>query len=177
MKIKIAGIVRNSVVDGPGIRFVVFAQGCPLKCPDCHNPNTHDPNGGKWKEVAEIAEEISKDPLLCGVTFSGGEPFAQAQAFAELAGLLSKKAKQGDFAGFKNPRIVCYSGYTFEELYKNPEKRALLSEIDVLIDGRFKREEKINLSDKTTRFRGSGNQRAIDCKESVKRGETVEVVF
>ena len=95
-------MVKNSIVDGPGIRYTVFAQGCPLKCEDCHNPHTHDFFGGELVDIAQIAEEIHKDPLLDGVTFSGGEPFAQAKEFAQLADLIATH------------HVCCYSGYTFE---------------------------------------------------------------
>ena len=83
--IRLAGIVRESIVDGPGFRFTVFCQGCPHHCPGCHNQQTHDFAGGKDVALSRILEEIDKNPLLSGVTFSGGEPFCQAGAFADLA--------------------------------------------------------------------------------------------
>ena len=164
MKIRIAGIVKNSIVDGPGIRYAVFGQGCPLRCEDCHNPHTHDFLGGKLVNIDDIALEIKKDPLLDGVTFTGGEPFAQIEAFARLAEMI---CRQGD------PDIICYTGYTFEELYANPETHTLLSKIDVLIDGRFKHEQR-SLG---VKFRGSANQRAVDSKESMKRGKAIEITL
>ena len=75
--LRLAGIVRESIVDGPGIRFTVFCQGCPHGCPGCHNPETHDFKGGSDCSVDRLMEEIDKDPILAGVTFSGGEPFAR----------------------------------------------------------------------------------------------------
>jgi anaerobic ribonucleoside-triphosphate reductase activating protein len=157
---KVAGIVKNSIVDGPGIRYTIFAQGCPLKCEGCHNPATHDFEGGRSVDVRELAAEISCDPLLDGVTFTGGEPFAQAGEFAALADMLDMN-------------IICYTGYTFEELYENPEARVLLEKVDVLIDGRF---DKSSRSMKL-KFRGSKNQRAIDSKESVRCGKAFEVIL
>jgi anaerobic ribonucleoside-triphosphate reductase activating protein len=157
--IRIAGIVKNSIVDGPGLRFAVFGQGCPLKCPDCHNPDTHDFFGGELMEIADIAEQIKSDGLLDGVTFTGGEPFAQVEPFSALADLLPEH------------NIICYSGYSFEELRDNPEKLPLLERIDILVDGRF--ESTLKTYDK--RFRGSTNQKAIDIKESLKHGKTIEI--
>jgi anaerobic ribonucleoside-triphosphate reductase activating protein len=158
MKIRIAGVVRNSFVDGPGIRYTVFAQGCPHNCKDCHNLHTHDFSGGSVTETEKIAGEIKKDPLLDGVTFSGGEPFCQIEAFIELADLLA------DY------HVICYTGYTFEELYEKPDARELLKRINLLIDGRFEASKRsVEL-----KFRGSANQRVIDSKESVKCGKVVE---
>ena len=159
MKIQIAGIVKNSIVDGPGIRYTVFGQGCPLKCKGCHNPHTHDFNGGESVDISTIAQQIAQDPLLDGVTFSGGEPFVQAEAFAALAKLLDKR------------HIICYTGYTFEELLQQSDARNLLKSIDVLIDGRFSDENK----SLTLKFKGSKNQRTIDSKESIKRGKVIEI--
>ncbi|MDR0222526.1 MAG: anaerobic ribonucleoside-triphosphate reductase activating protein [Oscillospiraceae bacterium] len=163
MNIRISGVARNSVVDGPGIRYVVFAQGCPFDCEGCHNPQTHDFDGGELTDTEIIAGEIKKDPLLSGATFSGGEPFAQAKAFIDLAKRLG------------GANIVCYTGYTFEELYRSdkPETRELLSLIDVLVDGRFDKSKK----SLELKFRGSANQRAIDSKESVKRGKAIEIIL
>ena len=84
--LRIAGIERDSIVDGPGIRYVIFTQGCPHHCPGCHNPQTHDPAGGREADVEEIVRQIDADPLISGVTFSGGEPFLQAEARVTLAG-------------------------------------------------------------------------------------------
>ena len=83
--LRLAGIVRESIVDGPGIRFTVFCQGCPHGCPGCHNPETHDFKGGSDCSVDRLMEEIDKDPILAGVTFSGGEPFCQPEALCTLA--------------------------------------------------------------------------------------------
>ena len=167
-KIRVAGIVKNSIVDGPGIRYVIFAQGCPFKCEDCHNPQTHDFAGGTLVDILEIAEEIRKDPILDGVTFSGGEPFAQFSAFAALAELLP------DY------NIMCYTGYTFEELYRESDAHILLSKVDILVDGRFIKSRRVlsanaDVGTETYKFRGSDNQRAINAKESVKCGKAIEI--
>ena len=149
--IRIAGIVRESIVDGPGIRFTVFAQGCPHRCKGCHNESTLDFEGGYDCELSKILAEIDKNPLLTGVTFSGGEPFCQAKAFYELG--LEIKSRGLD--------IVSYSGYTLEELQEMAEKdesvNKLLEVTDYLVDGPFILEER----DLTLEFRGSKNQRFI----------------
>ncbi|MCL2035832.1 MAG: anaerobic ribonucleoside-triphosphate reductase activating protein [Oscillospiraceae bacterium] len=160
-RIKIAGIVKNSIVDGRGIRYVVFAQGCPHKCENCHNPHTHDFSGGEWRDVSQLADEIRRDPLLDGVTFSGGEPFFQAEMFAVLAEQIH------------NCHIICYSGYTFEELYQEEKNHNLLKRIDVLIDGRFIESEK----SMDLQFKGSRNQRTLNSKESLKFGKAIEIIL
>lgn len=160
--IRLAGIVRESIVDGPGIRFTVFCQGCPHACKGCHNPETHDFAGGKDVSIDRLLEEIDKDKLLAGVTFSGGEPFCQAEAFAELG----RRVKE------RGLNITVFSGYTLEELMEMAEGksdiRELLELTDILIDGPFVNE----LRDLTLQFRGSSNQRVIDMNETRKTGET-----
>ncbi|MCL6560762.1 MAG: radical SAM protein, partial [Firmicutes bacterium] len=129
VKLRIAGVVRESVVDGPGLRYVVFAQGCPHRCPGCHNPETWDPAGGYEILLEELFADIILNPLLAGVTFSGGEPFLQAASFAALGVILREK-------GFN---VVTYTGYTFEELLRMPDEgvQDLLAATDILIDGPF----------------------------------------
>ena len=105
--LKIAGIVKESTVDGPGFRYVVFTQGCPHKCEGCHNPETHDYNGGKLVDIHDIASDIKKDPLLAGVTISGGDPFIQAGQVSKLLDLLDKKLS-----------VMVYTGFTYEYLLK-----------------------------------------------------------
>ncbi len=163
MQIKIAGLVPESIVDGPGIRFTVFTQGCPHHCPGCHNPQTHDFAGGEWKDTDEIIAQFRQNSLLKGITLSGGDPFVQPAACAELARAAHKAGKD----------VITYTGYTFEQLLsgKVPDAGLLLEETDILIDGRFE-EEKKSLG---LRFRGSSNQRAIDCKKSLKIAEAVEI--
>lgn len=162
--LRIAGTVNDSIVDGDGIRFTIFTQGCPHNCNGCHNPQTHDFNGGKIVSIDELLQKIKQNPLLDGVTFSGGEPFCQAH---ELA-ILGEKIKSLGL------NITTYTGYTFEELYANREKNhweELLSVTDILIDGRFV----LELKDWNIKFRGSSNQRYIDCPASLKEGRAVEI--
>ena len=164
-EIRIAGIVRESIVDGPGFRFTIFAQGCPHGCEGCHNPQTHDFNGGKVTTIGRLMEEISKTGLLRGVTFSGGDPFCQAKALAELATEIHARGLD----------VISYTGYTYEQLISGANKENgwldLLSNIEYLIDGRFVLAKK-SLSIK---FRGSTNQRIIDVKKSLSTNTIVEV--
>ena len=159
--LKISGVVSESIVDGAGIRYVVFTQGCLHNCEGCHNPETHDLNGGKLKSIDEIFDEVSRNPLLKGVTFSGGEPFLQVEKLIELA----KNIKA------INKDIWCYSGFSYEQLIANkaPNSLELLKLIDVLVDGKFELKQR----DLTLLFRGSKNQRIIDCKKSLKKNEIV----
>jgi len=161
--IRIAGIIKESIVDGPGIRMVVFAQGCKHKCPGCHNPETHSFDGGTLVTVDSIIDQAKKNPMLDGITFSGGEPFEQAEAFAVLA----KEAKK------LNLNIVTYTGYTYEYIMENLSGfsgwEALLNETDILVDGRYE-EDKRNL---LLKFRGSENQRLIDVKRTKSENRIV----
>lgn len=158
---RVANTVNDSIVDGPGLRFTVFTQGCPHKCPGCHNPDTHDPKGGKEVPVETLAEELRKNPLLAGLTLSGGEPFAQAGACAALARMAHRQGLN----------VWTYTGYLYESiLHKNdPDWDALLSETDVLVDGPFLLQEKTY----GIPFRGSRNQRLIRVAESLERGQVV----
>jgi anaerobic ribonucleoside-triphosphate reductase activating protein len=146
--LRIAGIVKESVVDGPGLRYVIFTQGCPHACIGCHNPETHDFNGGYEIAIDEILQSISKIKLLSGITLSGGEPFAQAAACAKLAELTKKRGLS----------VVTYSGYYYAELLDmaktNSSAAALLAATDILIDGPYDQTKRdLNLP-----FRGSSNQ-------------------
>lgn len=158
--LNLAGIAGDSIVDGPGIRTTFFAQGCPHHCPGCHNPETWPFEGGTPMEEEELLELVRRNPLCRGVTFSGGEPFAQAAGFAKLAQLLHG-------AGYE---VAAYSGYTFEELLAGtPEQRRLLAGLDVLIDGPFLLAERsLELN-----FRGSRNQRVLNVPESLRQGRAV----
>lgn len=155
--VRIAGIVRESIVDGPGLRFAVFSQGCPHQCRGCHNPDTHDFSGGYNCKLSRILEEIDKNPLLSGVTFTGGEPFCQPEEFCKLG--IEIKARGLD--------LIAYSGYTYEELLvmsgKDKHIRKLLDLIDYLVDGPFIMEER----DLSLEFRGSRNQRFL-CMEEIR---------
>lgn len=159
MKIRIAGTVNDSIVDGPGLRFTVFTQGCPHGCPGCHNPETHDPTGGREEDTEALIEKMGKNPLLSGLTLSGGDPMLQPEACLELA----KAAHQ------KRLNVWLYSGYTWEELTEenDPARMALLGETDVMVDGRFMLEQRSLELD----YRGSRNQRLIDVPASLKNGE------
>lgn len=165
--IKIAGIIKESIVDGPGIRMVIFTQGCKHNCKNCHNPETHDINGGYDIEIDEIISMINKNPLLDGITLSGGDPLLQIEESLELA----KKVKD------KKLNIILYTGYKFEDilikLKENSILRELLNQIDVLIDGKYIEEEK----DLLLKFRGSKNQRIINVKESLEKEEIIVIEF
>ncbi len=164
-KLRIAGIIGESIVDGPGIRLVVFAQGCNHYCKGCHNPKTFDINGGYEIEIDEVLKQVRKNPILKGVTFSGGEPFLQAMAFFKLAKLIHSEGLD----------VISYTGYTFEELLKgldkNPYWSLLLENIDILIDGPFIEAEKSLI----TKFRGSKNQRILDAKRSLFEKKAIEI--
>ena len=161
MRIRIAGVTNDSIVDGPGFRLAVFTQGCPHHCPGCHNPETHDSQGGHDADTAEIIVAMQKNPLLAGVTLTGGEPMMQPQACLELA--------RAAHAAGKN--VWCYTGFTFETLLKeaDPQRLALLRETDVLVDGPFLLAQR----SLDVRFRGSRNQRLIDVQKSLSLGKTV----
>ena len=163
LPLRLAGVIRESVVDGPGYRFVVFTQGCPHRCEGCHNPETHDFEAGYISDTGRILEAVRADKLLRGVTFSGGEPFCQAGALAHLA-------RQVHELGLD---VMCYTGYTFEQLTaapgEHPDWIALLRQTDILVDGPFVLAEK-SLS---LRFRGSKNQRIIDVPRSLEEQKVV----
>ncbi len=157
--LRIAGTIPESIVDGPGIRYVLFTQGCPHGCPGCHNPQTHDFAGGKEVQVSDLLSDILKRPYVKALTLSGGEPFCQPAPLAELAAALKDK-------GF---HLMCYSGFTFEELLQREDARPLLKQLDLLVDGRFVEAEK-NIE---LRFRGSANQRVLDVPASLAAGAAV----
>ena len=159
--IDLSSIVPDSIVDGPGIRVTIFCQGCPHRCKGCHNPKTWKFGSGTPTSVERIVEIVRQSPLARGVTFSGGEPFSQAAGYAKLARLLKAQGYE----------VASYSGYTFEEILAgDDDQRALLKELDVLIDGRFVLEER----SLDTPFRGSRNQRLLNVQESLKTGIPVE---
>ena len=157
----LSGIVSDSIVDGPGIRTTIFSQGCPHHCPGCHNPETWAFGCGTPLDTDSIVEIVRFNPLCRGVTFSGGEPFAQAEGYAKLARLLKN-------AGYE---VASYSGYTFEQLQNGTKaQRELLSVIDVLIDGPFiLAQRSLEIS-----FRGSRKQRILDVPMSLAAGQAVE---
>ncbi len=159
--IDISGFAPNSITDGPGLRFTVFCQGCGHACPGCHNPETHPFGIGTKYEVQDIYKMIKKDPIVRGVTFSGGEPFDQAEGFYELAKLLKADGYE----------LAAYSGYTFEQLTKDKEdyRYKLVSLLDILVDGPFVLAKR-SLS---AGFRGSTNQRVLNIPKSLEKDEAV----
>lgn len=160
MRIRLAGVVDDSIVDGRGMRLAVFAQGCPHGCAGCHNPGTHDPDGGSEADADDIIKRLAANPLLDGVTLTGGEPFAQAAACAYIA----------EGARALGLDVWVYTGYPFEELLTGGgDWIALLTACDVLIDGRF------SLAERTldVPFVGSRNQRVLDARASLREGRAV----
>lgn len=160
MKIRISSPTTfDSIVDGPGLRMVVWTQGCIHNCKNCHNPQTHDLCGGFEVDTKDIIDNIKSLKLQRGITLSGGEPFLQPEALEEIA----KEAKSNKLD------IWSYTGFTFEKLLnkKNPsyfKNLNLLKQIDVLVDGKFREDRK----DISLKFRGSSNQRIIDVQKSLK---------
>ena len=155
---KIANTVQDSIVDGPGLRFTVFTQGCPHRCPGCHNPATHDFSTGTEVSVEELAEKMLNNPLTGGLTLSGGEPFCQAAECAALARIAREKGLA----------VWTYTGYTYEELVEEgePDRLALLAATDVLVDGPFLLAKRSY----GALYRGSGNQRLIDLNATRRTG-------
>ena len=159
--LELSAIVTDSIVDGPGIRATVFSQGCPHHCEGCHNPETWPFGCGTPIEEETVVSIIRENPLCRGVTFSGGEPFAQAEAFCKLAGLLKAQGYE----------VASYTGFTFEQLCQGTAaQRALLETIDVLIDGPYIQAQRTLEAP----FRGSRNQRILDVKASLAAGCAVE---
>lgn len=158
--INVAGMIAESIVDGPGLRYVIFTQGCPHRCIGCHNPETHPFAGGTELKLDVLLKDILKNPLLSGVTFSGGEPFCQSIPLAELATELKKH----------NKNIMAYTGYTFEQLQTmGDDTMALLKQCDILVDGPYIE----SMRDLSLRFRGSRNQRVLDIPASLKTGSPI----
>lgn len=150
MEIRLAGVIESSINNGDGIRKVIFAQGCKHNCKGCFNPETHDFDGGYLCDTDKLIQRINEDYMIDGVTFSGGDPFEQASAFAEIAKNINK-----------NLTIWCYTGYIYEYLIKHKNEHEgweeLLNNINVLVDGKFEEDKK----DRNLKYRGSSNQRII----------------
>jgi anaerobic ribonucleoside-triphosphate reductase activating protein len=166
MKIRLAAPIQyDSIVDGEGIRTVIWTQGCPHNCPGCHNPETHDYNGGVLVDVLDIKKEIESCKNQDGITLSGGDPFVQPESCYEIA----------SYAKSLGLNVWCYTGYTYEAILqmalKDDVYMKLLQNIDVLVDGRFM----INLRSLSSKFRGSSNQRIIDVNASLASGDVVLV--
>lgn len=158
MKISVISIIESTSVDGQGLRTTVYCAGCGHRCKGCHNPQSWDINSGIMTDVDVLADRL----LATGedITFSGGDPMFQAEAFAELASKIKTQS---------NRNIWCYTGYRIEQLLKNHKAMALLKNIDVLVDGQFE----LALRDENLIFRGSSNQRLIDVQKSLAKGEVV----
>jgi len=164
--VRIAGTVDDSIVDGPGIRLAIFTQGCSRNCPGCHNPQSHDFSAGSEVSVEELWQRIAANPLLSGITFSGGEPFEQAASLIALA-------ERVHTAGLS---VWAYSGYRYEELVDGiPSASAarLLELCDVLVDGAYLQE----FRSLELKWRGSTNQRVIDVAASQTAGSVVELAL
>lgn len=164
MKIRLAAYLQpDSIVDGEGIRTVIWTQGCPHSCLGCHNPETHDVEGGALVDLEEVEKIIDSLEGQDGITFSGGDPFMQPKECSLVAKYSRKK-------GYN---IWAYTGFTFEQLLtlseKKPEIMEFLKEIDVLIDGKFE----IRNKSYSCLFRGSSNQRIIDVKTSLKKKKAI----
>ena len=164
MKFYLAGYERHSSVNGPGVRYVIFFQGCTHHCSKCQNPDTWNIEHGKVYNTQDIIDDILKTKYIDGVTFSGGDPFYQPDALKEIASKLKEK----------NINIWCYTGWTYEDILNGKagaDSLEVLSYLDVLIDGPFI----YSLLSTECIFRGSSNQRLIDVKKSLEAKKVVEV--
>lgn len=161
--IRLSGLIHESLVNGPGIRRVFFSQGCKHNCNGCFNTETHSFSGGELFDMEDLISDIKNNPMIKGVTFSGGDPFEQSDKFSYMA----KELKQ------LNINIWCYTGYKFEDLISNKKDNCyfgeLLKNIDVLIDGKFDK----NKVSEDLKYRGSYNQRIIDVKKSLEKKQVI----
>jgi anaerobic ribonucleoside-triphosphate reductase activating protein len=165
--IRLSGIAYESLVNGPGMRRVFFAQGCKHNCKGCFNKDTHDFHGGEERNMDSLIKDTLDNPILSGVTFSGGDPWEQADKFAYMAKAFKEKGLS----------VWSYTGYTFEYIIGHKCEYAgwteLLNNIDVLVDGKFddgKQQDGL-------KFRGSTNQRIIDIKESLRLNEVILIEY
>ena len=165
VRLAVKDIQSDSIVDGEGIRSVVWFQGCSHHCKECQNPETWDFNGGYEVSLDDVKKQIRELEYQKGVTFSGGDPMMQIEALAELTKYVHEC----------NMDVWVYTGYTFEELMKLAEKNPVyidaLNNIDALVDGRFV----LELKSFDVKCRGSSNQRILDVKKSLKAGKPVEI--
>ncbi len=168
MKIRLSGMINESLTNGKGLRRVYFSQGCTHNCPGCFNPETQPFEGGELLEIDDLLVDIQKSTYLKGITFSGGDPFQQPEAFATFAKAIKVTTKLS---------IWSYTGYTYEELLNICETdkhiKSLLSNIDVLVDGKFV----LKLFSTETKYRGSSNQRLVDVKASLKHHKVVTLPY
>jgi anaerobic ribonucleoside-triphosphate reductase activating protein len=170
MRLKIASIIKESIVDGPGLRYVIFTQGCKHSCYKCHNTLTHSFDEGTYKNIEEILKEINENPLLDGVTFSGGDPLEQLEVISVLIPEIKKNNNKLN--------IIIYTGYLIEDiLYNNKfnciDINRLLEYTDYIIDGKFD----YKLKSLELKFKGSSNQRIIDILETLKQKKIIEKEF
>jgi anaerobic ribonucleoside-triphosphate reductase activating protein len=159
--LQVNGLVYESVVDGPGLRDLIFVQGCPHRCPGCHNPGSWDFEGGTVVDIADVVASIPSSPLISGITISGGEPFCQAANLLEVAQYIKDRGLN----------LWVYTGYTWAELLTHPDPAVnqLLALTDVVVDGRFEQDK----ADLSLPFRGSANQRLIDVQASLQAGRVI----
>ncbi|MEG0026248.1 MAG: anaerobic ribonucleoside-triphosphate reductase activating protein [Bacilli bacterium] len=164
-KIRLASPLQiDSIVDGPGIRAVIWTQGCIHNCLECHNPETHDLMGGYVEDIGKIKKQIEKLELHDGITLSGGDPLEQVSACLAIA----------QYCQQINKTVWCYTGYTFEQLLAKNDQEIMkfLNNVDVLIDGPFiQKEQSYNIP-----FRGSKNQRILDVKKSLEQKKAISIL-
>lgn len=158
--LRILSVLEDTTVDGPGFRTSIYCAGCTHHCPGCHNPQSWSPDGGHEMSVDELMQIIEADPFAPGVTFTGGDPMQQAEAFTALAQAIRQRTRKN---------IWCYTGYRYEALLDMPAQRGLLQLVDVLVDGPYVAAQR----DTDLLFRGSANQRLIDVPRSLAQGRVV----
>lgn len=159
-KIRLAAPLQfDSIVDGSGLRTVIFCQGCYHNCLNCHNPQTHNMNGGFEEDIDKVIDDILNVKFQSGVTLSGGDPMYQVDKCIKIV----KKLKE------HNINIWCYTGFEYEFLITKQIYRDFLQYIDVLVDGKYIH----SLQDYDLQFKGSSNQRIIDIKKSLKENKII----
>lgn len=147
MKIRILDILEETMADGPGLRTSIYCAGCAHHCPGCHNPQSWDFHGGREVSVDDLLEIVKSDEFA-DVTFSGGDPLYQVEAFTELARRIKEETGKN---------IWCYTGFRYEDILADERMSRILPYIDTLVDGPFVQE----LRNPDLHFRGSSNQRII----------------
>lgn len=178
MIVRVDSLIKGSVLHGPGLRYVVVTQGCHTNCPGCNAPQTHDPKAGRSFSTQDIAREIYEQAdLYNGVTFTGGEPFLQADALSEIANAVIRLNSTKINQDLIEPKtIIVYTGYTYEQIQELIKQGAnsymkLLCSIDYLIDGKY---DKDKVTDES-KYVSTKNQRIIDVKETLRQKEVVEI--